>query len=229
MISLKNYCFHLRFWLQHVKLKLKKFWLVRYIFIIQGYQICCLGIIHISDFEPNTFHDLEWMHFHFPSEFHICYSLGRCVFQVIYMHQKSQRSSSLRWNSLRLFVSHYICLWAAGFCGQIWSTYFKLVHATIWRNGFQPKHLINSESRWPCLLIPTWKCWTQWQSEDECTCILDQVPAPSHLVMITPDLIFTILSRSILLHSIWRQAIDTWEKRYIFGSKYNLVGKICLL
>lgn len=162
------------------------------------------------------FHDLYWMHLNFSSEFHICYSLGRHVFEVIYMLQKSQRSSSLIWNSLRLLVSHYMYLWAAGFCGQIWSTHFKLVHATIWRNGFQPKHLINSELRWPCLCFATSKCWTQWQSEDKCTCTLDQVHAPSHLLKITPNLIFTIFSLSILLHPIWRQAIDAWKKIYIW-------------
>ena len=44
----------------------------------------------------------------------------------------------------------------------------------------------------------------------------DQVSAPFHLAMATPDLNFTILYRSILLHSLWRQAVDTWEKIHIW-------------
>lgn len=154
--------------------------------------------------------------FIFPLSLNICYSVGRCVLEVLYVLQKSQRSSALNWNSLRLLVSHYICLWAAVLCGQIWSIDFKLVYSTIWRNGFQPKHLINSESRWPCLCFATCKCWTQWQSEDKCTCIVDQVPAPSHLVMITPNPIFTIFPHFILLHSIWKQAIDTWKNIHVW-------------
>ena len=55
--------------------------------------------------------------------------------------------------SLHMFVGSWV-LWPN------LKHYFKLVHATIWRNGFQPKHLINSEWRWPCLRAATWKCWT---------------------------------------------------------------------
>ena len=82
-----------------------------------------------------------------------------CAFGVVDMLQKSQRTSALRWTSLRLLVSHYT------FMGRwvLWPNLkhdFKLVRATIWRKGFQPKHLINSESRWPCLCAATWKCWS---------------------------------------------------------------------
>lgn len=50
------------------------------------------------------------------------------------------------------------------------------------------------------------------------TGILDQVPAPSHMVMVTLNLIFAIIfSHSILLHSIWRQAIET--RKNIYESK----------
>lgn len=123
--------------------------------------------------------------------------------------------------SLHMFVGSWV-LWPN------LKHYFKLVHAAIWRNGFQPKHLINSEWRWPCLRAATWKCWTTVTKRRRVYLPLGQVSAPFHLAMITPDLIFTILSRSFVLHSIWRQAVDTRE-RYILGSKYNLVGKICLL
>lgn len=130
------------------------------------------------------------------------------------MPQKSQRTSALGWTSLRLLVSHYMFVgrWA------LWPNLkhdCKLVHATTWRNGFQPKHLINSESRWPCLHAATWKCWANDKAK---TSVLATRPGLClfHLAMVTPDLNFTILSRSILLHSIWRQAVDTWEKIHIW-------------
>lgn len=126
---------------------------------------------------------------------------------------------------MRLPVSHYICLWAAVFCGQIWSSYFKLVYSTIWRNSFQPKHLINSELRWPCLCFATCKSWTQWQNKDKCTSILDQVSASSHPIMTTPDLIFTTLSHPISFHSTLWQSMKTWRKKKIYTHTNN---KICL-
>lgn len=178
--------------------------------------------LHISEFEPNIFQDWHldtFSFFYFSSKFCICHSLGRCVFEVICMLQKSQRPSALNWVSLRLPVSHYICLWAAVFCGQIWSSYFKLVYSTIWRNSFQPKHLINSELRWPCLCFATCKSWTQWQNKDKCTSILDQVSASSHPIMTTPDLIFTTLSHPISFHSTLWQSMKTWRKKKIYTHK----------
>ena len=137
-----------------------------------------------------------------------------CAFGVVDMLQKSQRTSALRWTSLRLLVSHYT------FMGRwvLWPNLkhnFKLVRATIWRKGFQPKHLINRESRRPCLRAATWKCWT---SDKAKTSVLATRPVsgPFHLALVKPDLKFTILSRSILLHSIWRQVVDTWEKIHIW-------------
>lgn len=124
--------------------------------------------------------------------------------------------------SLHMFVGSWV-LWPN------LKHYFKLVHATIWRNGFQPKHLINSEWRWPCLRAATWKCWTTVTKRRRMYLPLDQVSAPFLLVMITPDLIFTILSFLLIaLHmetgSRYMGKIYTWEQIQFGWQNLPLIG-----
>lgn len=140
---------HPWFWLQHLKFKLHKFWLVRYIYNPWLPNVLTWYHLHISEFESNTFHDLDtcsFFHF-FLWVLHLLQFGQMCIWGYLYALEKPKICIKLNFfetacESLHMLVSRWFF-----FCGQVWSTYFKLVYSTICRNSFQPKYVMNSEWR----------------------------------------------------------------------------------
>lgn len=153
---MKNHRCHW-FWVYHLKFKLKKIWFVRYIY---NWRLPNILYLHHIFLNLNQIYSMIYNGYIFiiaPS-----FTSAIVWTDVYWGYLHASEKPKIFCIKLKFFETacHYICLWAAIFCGQICITHFKLMYSTIWRNSFQPKHLINSELGGPCLRFATCKCWT---------------------------------------------------------------------
>lgn len=199
MISHENHHYHW-FWLSLEIQTLKKIWFVRYIY---NWGLPSILYLHDIFLNLNQVYSMTYTGYIFIIA--LTFKSAMVWAEVYWGYLHTSEKPKVFCIKLKFFETacHYICLWAAFFCGQICIIHFKLMYSPIWRNSSQPKHLINSVLVWPCLrsascranIVTKWRQVYLHTRPGHC-------PFPSGHDNIQPY--FIIFSCSIVLHSIWR-------------------------